>query len=207
MADLLSFARAHILASHDCNIGSTIIETCSSCKYSSVHATNDASWTSCISAILTKPYRSLGNLCRQKILAPFSVKQQAYITLVRSEYASSTWSSWLRYLINDIEPLQNRKRGPLFSEQSSYASVAYLRIQTSFSTIELRHKLSRFFLLHRIQYLSSSIKSSLPLKPERFTGCDNSCNVCPLSLYQPLSRTHSLWTSLTNGIVKYCEIF
>ena len=79
-------------------------------KYIGVTITNGLKWTTHISNICTKDYRTLGFLRRTLFYCPQNVKEAAYKGMVRPilEYGSSVCDPHTGKLQEELEKVQNR---------------------------------------------------------------------------------------------------
>ena len=74
--------------------------------------------------------------------APTSVKEQIYKTLIRPqlEYASSTWSPWLKQDIMELEKVQHRAACFVHNNYWPTASVTEMISDLNWESLEIRHQ-------------------------------------------------------------------
>ena len=70
--------------------------------------------------------------------APISVKEQIYKTLIRPqlEYASCTWSPWLKQDILELEKVQSRAAHFVYNNYWPMASVTEMISTLNWETLE-----------------------------------------------------------------------
>lgn len=142
-------------------LNNTSLDQVTSYKYLGVHITNNLSWKRHIEYITSKANRMLGYLKRNFSLAPPKLKQQLYITYVRSnlEYACSIWDPGHASLTNIIENVQNRAVRFILHNYHRTASVTDMKRTLGIPLLSSRRRLSRLCLFHKIYYHNNELKS------------------------------------------------
>uniref|UniRef100_A0A147BD87 Putative endonuclease/reverse transcript n=1 Tax=Ixodes ricinus TaxID=34613 RepID=A0A147BD87_IXORI len=207
---LIRFTRKKSILYHQYFLDSDLIETVSMYKYLGVRLTSDLSWNNHIEAIHADSSRTLGFIRRNLRSAPPLVRKMAYDTFTKPklEYAASIWSPHQAYLINHLEAVQNRAARFILSTYDFSVSVSALKSQLTLSSLQLRRKLTRLCLLHKVYYHCPDLKSSLLSPPDRTSSrLNNSCTIKRVSgstnafNQSFLPQAISDWNSLPSSIV------
>lgn len=171
---LMSFSRRACPLFHNYTLKGSSLQSTKEYKYLGVHITNNLSWTVHVYKVIASASRSLGYLQRTMKFAPSDLKLLAYKTLIRPklEYAAAIWDPHQRYLIDNIEAIQNRAIRFAFSDFSSYTSVTNLKSRASLPPLNNRRKLARLALFHRFHY-SLSPNSYVTPKSHVYTRTKN----------------------------------
>ena len=106
----------------------TVLQHVSEANYLVVTLSDDRQWSNHISNLSVKASSTLGLLRRNLSQCPMVLREQAYISLIRSrlEYCSAIWDP---HLVKDIKSLENiQRRAARFTVQgdSRYTSVSAL---------------------------------------------------------------------------------
>ena len=106
----MRITHARNLKVFDYKLGDHILEEVSNYPYLGVNISNNLSRSTHINNITSSANRSLGFIRRNLYACPKSIKQTAYMSLVRPlvEYSSSVWDPHQKDLISEIERIQKR---------------------------------------------------------------------------------------------------
>lgn len=136
-------------------------------KYLGIQLTNNLSWHAHIEYITNNSNRSLGYLRRNFSKAPSHLKLMLYKTLIRPklEYASSVWDPGQKTLSAIIESVQNRSARFINSNYTRTSSVSLMKSNLGLIDLQIRRKISRLCLFHKILYQNNSLKQELISQP------------------------------------------
>lgn len=195
-------------------LNNTSVELTTSYKYLGVNIQSDLSWHHHINVTLASANRSLGFLKHHLKHTPSHLRKLAYITLIRPkiEYASAIWDPDQDYIIKNIEALQNRAVGFIFSDYSRNTSVTSLKLHAQLEVLSCRRKIARLSLLHKLYHHKSLHEDFFrpphaifprrdhPFKIERFT--------CRTFQYARsfIPRTITEWNDLPSNIATVTDI-
>lgn len=173
--NLVSFTRKRSVSSFCYALNNASLPAVSSYKYLGVHLTSNLSWVTHINITTAESSRTLGYLKRNLKAAPAHLRHLAYNTYVRPklEYASPIWNPHQKYLINQLESVQNRAARFISSSYSRFASVSLLKQNNSIHPLETRRLIALLCLLHRLHYNPGLSSSSLLEPPNRVSHRQN----------------------------------
>ena len=163
-------------------------------KYLGVHITSSLSWAKQCEAVKKKANRVLGVLQRSLSSCSESVKERAYVGLVRpiAKYASAAWSPHTKKDTNNIESIQRRAARFVRGDYSRTSSVSSITRELGWASLQSRrtvHDLLHYFTRSIVGQLSSSSPlNSFP--PYAEPGPAN--NIIELSFIRAL-----LWTLIS----------
>lgn len=152
----MTFSRANAQYCYTYVFGNSNLERVTTYKYLGVHLTQNLSWKHHINEICHKAAQTLGFLRRVLRLASTDVRLMAYNTLVRSklEYASVIWNPSQKYLIDQIEAIQNKAVRFIF-QKYDWASITEFKRLNNIPLLANRRKVRR--LVHILKlFLSDS---------------------------------------------------
>lgn len=143
------------------------LHSVSSYKYLGVYITSDISWQMHVEYVINNANRMLGYLKRNFSLAPSSLKLTLYKTLVRSklQYASSIWDPGHSKLTNALELVQNRSARFILNNFHRTASVSSMKTSLLLPNLNLRRKIARLCLFHKIYHTNSLLHNRLLNQP------------------------------------------
>ena len=121
------------------------------------------SWSTQISTIVSKVTRSLNFLKRNLSNCSREVKESAYLTMVRPqmEFASAVWDPYYNSHIQQLEKVQQHAAWWIYNDYSRISSVsAMVSESVSWTSFEIRHKISRLQILHKV--LNHQLAISIP---------------------------------------------
>ena len=122
-------------------------------KYLGVYITSSLSWAKQCEAVKKKANRVLGVLQRSLSSCSESVKERAYVGLVRpiAEYASAAWSPHTKKDTNNIESIQRRAARFVRGDYSRTSSVSSITRELGWASLQSRrtvHDLTLFYKIH-----------------------------------------------------------
>lgn len=105
---VISFCRSRSNDVHEYSVGGDKLENVDSYKYLGVIFRKDLGWGEQVSRVSKKGINSLNFVMRQLKGASNSIKEKAYLSLVRPivEYASSVWDPYRAGEVKDVEKVQ-----------------------------------------------------------------------------------------------------
>lgn len=154
----ISFQRRTNPFSYNYSLGGCFLQSTNSYKYLGVHITSDLSWSLHINHVVSAASRSLGYLQRTLKFAPSPLKILAFTTIIRPklEYAAAIWDPHQKYLIQNIEAIQNRAARFAFSDYSSFTSVTELKKRAALPPLFQRRKIARLALFYKFYHATPS---------------------------------------------------
>ena len=147
-------------------IDNQVLSEVENAKYLGVYLSNDMSWKTHIEYTINKANRTLGFLRRNLYGCPKDLREQAYLSLVRSvlEYAAQVWDPHNKTVIRSIEAVQNRGARFVKRNHSTYASVSQMIKDLQWESLETRRKHLRLVLMYQGLNNLVAIPTS-PIKP------------------------------------------
>ena len=140
-----------------------------------------------------------------------NVKYTAYLTMVRPqiEYAFAVWDPYYSNKKNKLESIQRRAARWVFGDYRRTSSVSSMLQQLSYPSLQIRRKISRLQLFHKIFHHQTSL--SIPICYLPVTR-DNTCHYHPNQfILLPMwttshlkaffSRTIKEWNNLPRSIL------
>ncbi len=130
----------------------TTLNTVDSVKYLGITLTSNLSWGDHIGAVTSKASRSLGFLRRNlRVNAP-SIKEKAYMGLVRPlvEYGSTVWDPHQKYLTHRVEMVQRRAARWVLNRNHNTSSVTDMLTNLGWQTLALRRQDARVCMMYRM---------------------------------------------------------
>ena len=109
------------------------------------------SWSPHISNVVNKASRTLNFLKRNLNKCSKQVKESAYLPMMR-EYASAVWDPYHVGDISELEKVQRRAARWVLNDYGRFSSVYLMLDQLKWPTLQVRRKLSRLQILHKIHY-------------------------------------------------------
>ena len=139
------------------------------------------SWSPHISNVVNKASRTLNFLKRNLNKCSKQVKESAYLTMVRPqlEYASAVWDPYHVGDIPELEKVQRRAVCWVLNDYGRFSSVSLMLDQLKWPTLQVRWKLSRLQILHKIHYQQLSLQIPHYYLPKNTTNK----TIPPSSLY------------------------
>ena len=123
-----------------------------STKYLGCAISSDLDWGEHINNITSKASRSLGFLHRNLHISSKTIKEKAYMTLVRPqmEYATTVWDSYHQNQIDKIEKVQRRAARYVTSRHRNRSSVSEMIEELGWKNLQLRRKEARLAMFYKI---------------------------------------------------------
>lgn len=166
---VVSFSRKQSLSLHSYLLYNSPLSVSTSYKYLGVHLSDNLSWSNHIDAITSSASKTLGYLRRNLFSAPPHLRKLAYETYVRPilEFASAVWNPHQKYLINQIESIQNRAARFITSTYSRQASVSFLKNSILLQPLEIRRTAALLCIIHKSRYSNPNVIAPLLEPPNR----------------------------------------
>jgi hypothetical protein len=148
-------------------LGSCILEETNSHAYLGVSITNNLSWSTHIHNITSSANRSLGFIRRNLYSCPKSIKQTAYMALVRPllEYSNSVWDPHQKELINKLEMIQKRAARFTTKTYDKTTSITQLIKDLEWDTLQNRRTANRLCILHKARQCLLALPVEKLLQP------------------------------------------
>ena len=139
------------------------------------------------------------------------IKQQAYISLVRSqlEYASIVWDPYQQTLIDKLEKIQRRAIRFICGNYQREASVTSMRQDLGLPLLEVRRKLARLNTFYKIvhmeiaipipDYIKTRCRTTRSQHQQRFMHLGSNTDMYKHSFF---ARTLRDWDALPNNIIE-----
>ena len=181
-------------------------------KYLGVHITSSLSWAKQCEAVKKKANRVLGVLQRSLSSCSESVKERAYVGLVRptAEYASAAWSPHTKKDTNNIERIQRRAARFVRGDYSRTSSVSSITRELGWASLQSRrtvHDLTLFYKIHSgaviIQFppeLVSTVRRTRASQQHNRTFI-HPCTSVDSYKYSFFVRTVPYWNSLPPSVI------
>ena len=130
----------------------TVLQQVNEAKYLGVTLSDDLQWSKHISNLTAKASSTLGLLHRNLSKCPQRLREQAYISLIRSrlEYCSAIWDPHTAKDTNALESIQRRAARLTVQDYSRYTSVSALLKDLDWSPLKDRRRDIRLTLLFKI---------------------------------------------------------
>ena len=184
---VIKCTRSHSLSSRDYTLQDHVLETRAQSSYLGITLHNTLTWSFHISNITSRASRTLNFLRRNLYKCSQEVKASAYISLVHPlmEYASVIWDPYQITYINNLERIQRRAAWWATSNYSRFSSVTNILESLKWPTLELRRKIARLSIFHKVMYSLSPVHL-----PSHFCITDKSTRQChPLHIITPFTAT------------------
>lgn len=97
------------------------------------------------------------------------MRKLAYETYIgpKLEYAAAIWSPHQIYLLNHLEAVQNRAARFILKKHDWSVSVSALKSELNLPLLNVRRKIARLCLFHKIYCCLPALQDSLLLPPRR----------------------------------------
>ena len=123
---------------------------------------DDLQWANHIQSIAAKSSSTLGLLKRNLSKCPQKLREQAYISLIRSrlEYCAAVWDPYLIKDINTLEGIQRRAARFVIQDHSRFTSVSSLLKDLNWAPLKDRRRDIRLAMLFKI------VKCNMPVQAD-----------------------------------------
>ena len=130
----------------------TILDQVSESKYLGVTISNDLMWSKHIQNITSKASSTVGLLRRNLARCPIKLREQAYISLIRSrlEYCAAVWDPHLVKDVKSLETIQRRAARFVVQDFSWYNRVTPHLQDLNWAPLKDRRRNIRLTLLYKI---------------------------------------------------------
>ena len=121
-------------------------------KYLGITLQSNLRYDRHIQDITAKANRTLG-LLRRNVRTPLSqLKERAYKAVVRPqlEYASTIWSPWQRYLVDDVEKVQRRSTRYIYNDYRFDSSLSTMIENLHWDSLETRRTKSSLVMFYKM---------------------------------------------------------
>ena len=181
-------------------------------KYLGITLQSNLRYDRHIQDITAKANRTLG-LLRRNIRTPSpQLKERAYKALVRPqlEYASTVWSPWQRYLVDDVERVQRRSARYIYNDYRSDSSMSTMIENLHWDSLEIRRTKSSLVMFYKMINNLAAIPYEHYVKPipNSTTRHSHQHKILPLSSsknafykFSFIPRTIPIWNSLPEELV------
>ena len=180
-------------------------------KYLGITISSELDWSPHISNISAKANNTLAFLRRNLKYCPRQLKENAYISLVRSqlEYSASIWDPYRVGDSNQLDRVQRRAAKFVFSDYSYHSSVTDMIHKLGWKDLATRRKELRLTLLYKMvhglvavpasDYLTPADKRTRALHPFKYRSVPCSTDSFKFSC---IPRTIPDWNSLPRTTVE-----
>ena len=130
----------------------TILQQVSEAKYLGVNISEDLHWSKHIQGLASKASSTLGLLRRNLSLCPQKLREQAYISLIRSrlEHCAAIWDPHLEKDTQQLEAIQRRAARFVVQDFSRYSSVKSYLNDLKWAPLKDRRRDIRLTFLFKI---------------------------------------------------------
>ena len=150
--NILRVCRSKTPISHMYTLGGQVLVEVDSAKYLGISISSELDWSPHVDSVTGKANNTLAFLRRNIKCCPQSLKELAYISLVRSqlEYAAATWDPHLVGHINKLERIQRRAARFVCNDYSYYSSVSSMLSTLGWTDLATRRKDLRLALFYKV---------------------------------------------------------
>jgi hypothetical protein len=145
------------------------LEVVKASKHLGVTITNDLSWDRHIDNVAAKGNRTLGFIRRNLRECIKQVRETSYLTIIRPtlEYAAMVWDPTTQTLIQTLENVQRSAARFVINDYTNRTPGCVTSMLTSleWQTLEQRRRISRLFMMYKIQHQLVDIDRDLYLRP------------------------------------------
>ncbi len=184
--NVLTISKKRNTIKRDYTLHGHTLEPVTSAKYLGVTMTSDLKWGEHINNICTKANRTIGFLKRNVNVANKSIKEKAYMSLVRPslEYACTVWDPYQQNDIHKLDMVQ-RRAARYVTNKYDRSSVTDIIHQLDWPSLEDRRKVSRLSMMYKIRNNKVDVDASNKLIPTTRPSRNNN----QMSMQIPSCRT------------------
>ena len=188
----------------------TILQQVSEAKYLGVNIREDLHWSKHIQGLASKASSTLGLLRRNLSLCPKKLREQAYISLIRSrlEYCAAIWDPHLEKDTQQLEAIQRRAARFVVQDFSRYSSVKSYLNDLKWAPLKDRQRDIRLTFLFKIVTGRVAVQAEGTLLPadsrtrhkhkHKYRHLPATCNQCLNSFFV---KTIPDWNSLPEACI------
>ena len=138
----------------------TALQNVHEARYLGINMSDDFQWGSHIRSIADKSSSTLGLLKRNLSKCPQKLREQAYISLIRSrlEYCAAVWDPYLIKDINILDGIQRRAARFVIQDHSRFNSLSSLLKDLNWAPLKDRRRDNRQAMLFKI------VKCNMPVQ-------------------------------------------
>ena len=186
------------------------LESVPSAKYLGITITKDLTWSQHILNVSNKANSTLGFLRRSLKINSSTIKERAYMTLVRPnlEYCSSVWDPSTAVAKYNLERVQRRTARWVLHRYHNTSSVTDMLNHLQWQTLERRRKDARLIMMYKIvnglvainphQYLTPVVRQNRFTHPHSFLQIPAAKESFRQSFFP---RTVNTWNGLAPNLV------
>jgi len=144
------------------SLSGTVLQNAHEARYLGINLSEDLQWGNHIRSIAARSSSSLGLLKRNLSKCPQKLREQAYISLIRSrlEYCAAVWDPYLIKDINILEGIQRRAARFVIQDYSRFTSVSSLLRDLNWAPLKDRRRDIRLAMLFKI------VKCNMPVEAD-----------------------------------------
>ena len=187
-----------------------ILQQVSEAKYLGVNISEDLHWSKHIQGLASKASSTLGLLRRNLSLCPQKLREQAYISLIRSrlEYCAAIWDPHLEKDTQQLEAIQRRAARFVVQDFSRYSSVKSYLNDLKWAPLKDRRRDIRLTFLFKIVTGRVAVQAEGTLLPadsrtrhkhkHKYRHLPATCNQCLNSFFV---KSIPDWNSLPEACI------
>ena len=145
----------------------TVLQNVHEARYLGINLSEDLQWGNHIRSIAARSSSTLGLLKRNLSKCPQKLREQAYISLIRSrlEYCAAVWDPYLIKDINILEAIQRRAARFVIQDYSRFTSVSSLLKDLDWAPLKDRRRDIRLAMLFKIVKCNMPVQTDAVLLP------------------------------------------
>jgi hypothetical protein len=149
---IMTVARGRSCLTYLYSLAGQVLECVTEAKYLGVSVSNDLSWSPHVNSVFKRANSTLGFLRRNLRRCPSSLKETAYVTLVRSvlEYAAPIWDPNLAKDTQKLESIQRRAVRFIKGDYHTTTSVTQMLHELGLKNLRDRRRDLRLALLFKL---------------------------------------------------------
>lgn len=158
---IMTVARGRSCLAYLYSLAGQVLEGVKEAKYLGVSVSNDLSWSPHVNSVFKRANSTLGFLRRNLRRCPSSLKETAYVTLVRSvlEYAAPIWDPNLAKDTQKLESIQRRAARFIKGDYHTTASVTQMLHELGLKNLQDRRRDLRLALLFKLVHGQVNVRT------------------------------------------------
>ena len=151
---LLSITNKKKPSKFACSLGSETLSPTDEHDYLGVRCRRDLRWSSNCTKICNKANKRLGLLRRTLKPCDKSVKEQAYLSMVRPlvKYATSAWSPYTNRVVSKLEQVQKNAARFVANNYDPYSNSSSIVSSLNWTSLENRRLLAQAHMFFKIRH-------------------------------------------------------